>query len=163
MEPRKKHCIGDCNFAAYYKSQIGHGVNDIVLYRGKPYQRGYGIEDITIYQGRPYQRGHGIGTVFKRIGIPMLRFIGRHLLPAGVAVGSDLMNKRSLKDSLRERGAEAFKTAGKEGVDRIASLIAQRGAGRVYKKRKILKKTLKKKRRTVNKQRPRDIFNGLST
>jgi len=166
MQPRRRHCIGDCNFAAYYDNQIGRGVNDIPLYRGRPFQRGYGIEDIVIYQGRPYQRGHGIGTVLKRIGIPMLRFLGRHLLPAGVAVGSDLMNKRSLKESLRERGASAFKSAGREGVDKIANYISQSGGGRVYKKnRKKVNATKKLKRnKTIRKKRrSRDIFNGLSS
>ena len=177
MEPKKRHCIGDCNFAAYYGNQIGRGVKDIVSYRGRSFQTGYGIEDIHFYQGRPYQRGHGIGTAFRRFGIPMLKFLGRHLLPAGVAVGSDIMNKRSLKESLRERGANAFRNAGREGVDRIASLIAQRGSGRVYKKgrkkrkKKNTKKTIgkrkvkttKKRKKTTRKRRLRDIFNGLST
>jgi len=49
MEPKRRHCVGDCNFAAYYDSQIGHGIRDIVLFRGRPYQRGYGIDDIYIY------------------------------------------------------------------------------------------------------------------
>ena len=161
---KKRHCIGDCNFAAYYGSQVGHGLRDITTYRGRSYQRGYGIDDINIYRGRPYQRGHGIGTVIRRIGIPMLKFLGRHLLPAGVAVGSDLINKRSIKESLRERGAHAFRSAGREGVDRIASMISQQGSGRVYKrkrKKKISKKATKK-RKTTKKRRSRDIFNKLS-
>ena len=33
MQPKKRHCIGDCNFAAYYGSQIGHGSRDITTYR----------------------------------------------------------------------------------------------------------------------------------
>ena len=95
----------------------------------------------------------------------MLKFLGRHLLPAGVAVGSDLINKRPFKESLRERGAHAFRSAGREGVDRIASMISQQGSGRVYKrKRKKKKISVKatKKRKTTKKRRSRDIFNGLS-
>jgi len=164
MEPKRRHCVGDCNFAAYYDSQIGHGIRDIVLFRGRPYQRGYGIDDIYIYRGRPYQRGHGIGTIFRRVGIPMLKFLGKHLLPAGVAVGTDLLNKRPLKESLRERGANVIRSAGREGVDRIASLISQQGSGRVYKRRRTKKniRKAKKRRKTIKKRRPRDIFNGLS-
>jgi len=164
MEPRRRHCVGDCNFAAYYDSQIGHGIRDIALFRGIPYQRGYGIDDIYIYRGRPYQRGHGIGTIFRRVGIPMLKFLGKHLLSAGVAVGSDLLNKRRLKESLRERGANVIRSAGRAGVDKIASLISQQGSGRVYKRRrkkKVIRKA-KKRRKTIKKRRPRDIFNGLS-
>ena len=175
MEPKKRHCVGDCNFAAYYDSQIGRGVRNIASYSGKPFQRGFGVDDIQIYHGRPYQRGHGIGTVFRRIGIPIVKFLGRHLLPASVAVGSDLMNNRSLKASLRERGANAFRSAGNEGVDKIASFITQSGGGRVYKKkrkRKISKKitkrkkTIKRRKITQRKKKSkkrvfRDIFNGL--
>ena len=155
MKPKKRHCIGYCNFSAYYGNQIGRGVKDIVSHRGRSFQRGYETENIQFFQGRPYQRGHGIGTASRRFGIPMLKFLGRHLLPAGVAVGSDIMIKRSLKETLRERGADVFRNAEREAFDRIASLIAHRGSGRVYKKRRRnnTKKTIGKRKMKTTKKR----------
>lgn len=147
MEPRRRHCIGDCDFAGYYRSQVGSGLNDI-----------------SVFRGRPYQRGYGYGALFRHIGIPLLKFIGKHLFPAGVALGGDLMDNQPFKESFRKRGAEFVRNAGNDGVRRLATYLSMRGSGRIYKRKKKAKtKTAKPKRcKVVRRKRSRDIFNGLS-
>lgn len=112
---RKKYCPGDCNFKNYYTSQVGGGISDINVFRGLPYQRGYGI-----------------GSLFARFGIPVLKFLGKHLLSTGVAVGSDILAKRNAKESLKERAKEGAKIAAKEALNKISEKIDQTGKG-LYK------------------------------
>jgi len=38
MEPRRRPHVGDCYFAIYYDSQIGHGMRDRGLFCGRPYK-----------------------------------------------------------------------------------------------------------------------------
>lgn len=139
MEPRRRHCIGDCDFAGYYKSQVGSGLNDI-----------------TVFRGRPYQRGYGYGVLFRHIGIPLLKYLGKHVIRTGVKLGSDWLKEKPFKQSLRKRGAEFVRDAGTDGVKRVATYLSMRGSGRIYKRKKKAKKVKKAK-----KKRSRDIFNGL--
>ena len=149
MNYKKRYCVGDCNFKGYFANQAGSG-----------------LADITVFRGAPYQRGRGFGTVFSKFGIPLLKFLGRHLLSTGVAVGSDMLAKRPIRETLKSRISESVKTAGHEGIDKIAKLVAQRGSGRLYKRRKtrISRKKPRKpirrvKKRVISRRRKRrDIF-----
>ena len=136
MAPKRKYCIGDCNFHEYFNSQVGRGLNDI-----------------TVFQGRPYQRGYGIGSILKRVGIPLMKFLGRHLLTSGVALGNDLLSNRPIRDSIRERSGEVLKRIGEEGGEKLSKLLEQRGRGKLYKRKKPRKQV--KKAKLVK----RDIFN----
>lgn len=138
MYPKRKYCIGDCNYQAYFNSQVGRGVNDI-----------------SIFRGRPYQRGYGIGSVFKRYGVPLLEFLGRHLLSTGVALGNDMIDKKPFVESLRRRGGESIKRIGLETTDSLARAVQkseQTGGGKLYKRKRSQSKRAKVIRRK------RDIF-----
>ena len=144
MDSRKIHCIGDCDFARYYSVQAGNGFSDINVFRGTPYQRGYGI-----------------GSVFKRFGIPLVKFLGRHLLNTGLNVGGEIAATRSFnRDNIRKRLRENVKHAAKDGLSELSNYIDQQGDGRkrVYKKRVVKKRTSKRKPKKSVKRRKRDIF-----
>lgn len=122
---RKKYCPGECNFKSYYATQAGGGITDINVFRGSPYQRGYGI-----------------GSLFARFGIPVLKFLGKHLLSTGVAVGSDILAKRNAKEAFKDRAKQGAKTAAKEALEKISQKIDQSGKG-LYKVKKKKKRTRK--------------------
>ena len=144
MNYKKRYCVGDCNFNGYFANQAGSG-----------------LADITVFRGSPYQRGRGFGTVFTKFGIPLLKYLGRHLLSTGVAVGSDMLAKRPIEEALRSRISESVKTVGNEGANKLAKLIAQKGSGRLYKRRRSLKKKHRKSKKVVKRvkrRKIRDIF-----
>lgn len=127
---RKRHCIGDCDYATYYAAQVGRG-----------------FDDIKVFSGRPYQRGHGIGSLVRRFGIPLAKFLGKHVLNTGLAIGADIaandFNKETVKNKLRE-GA---KFAISDGLDTIKKKLYQSGAGRkrkakAYKSHKRIKRDI---------------------
>lgn len=146
---RKRYCLGDCNFNGYFTDQAGSG-----------------LSDITVFRGHPYQRGRGFGSVLAKYGIPLLKYLGKQFLSTGVAVGTDMLQRRPIKESLRSRLSESVNTIGHTGVDKLSKLISQSGSGRLYKRKprklkrrrpKVIKsrKTIKRK---VKRRRPRDIF-----
>ena len=148
MDSRKVHCVGDCDFSRYYLAQAGNGFSDINVFRGTPYQRGYGI-----------------GSVFKRFGIPLAKFLGRHLLNTGLSVGAEIAATNSInKDNIRNRLRQGIKSAAKEGLNHLSNFIDQQGEGRkrVYKKRrqprKVTRKVTKRRATKIVKRRKRDIF-----
>ena len=126
---RRTYCPNDCDFQRYYQSQAGSG-----------------LSNIRIYKGFPYQRGYGIGTVMKRFGIPLLEFLGKHLLSTGMSIGSDILAKKNIRDSVRQRLKDGSKSAVKDGLSKLSTLVDQAGSGRkVYKRRKITKTKIKKR------------------
>ena len=95
---RKRHCIGECDYASFFK------------------QSGSGLENIRIY-GYPYQRGQGIASFFKRYGIPLARWLGKQVLNTGVTIGSDyLLNKTMDRQMLARHMRQAVKKAAQEGL-----------------------------------------------
>ena len=138
---RKRYCVGDCDFNKYFTNQAGSGLGDI-----------------TIYRGAPYQRGRGLGSVISKFGIPLLKYLGRHLLSTGVAVGSDIMARRPIKESLRSRISDSLNVAGHEGVDKLSKLISQKGSGRLYKRRKASKRKARRRVKRVKRRKIKDIF-----
>ena len=135
MAYRKRYCVGDCNFAAYYQNQAGGALSDINIFRGVPYQRGYGI-----------------GSIFKRFGIPLLKFLGRNILKTGMAIGADVLANGNIKDIVKTRAKQGVKSTVKEGLAKASQMVDQVGTGR---KRKSLYKAPKKPRK---KARKKDIF-----
>lgn len=134
---RRKYCPNDCDFRKYYLKQAGSG-----------------LSDIRIYKSFPYQRGQGLGSVIKRFGVPLMEFLGKHLLSTGMAVGSDVLANHDLKSSLKRRIKEGTRYAAKDGIMKISNMIDQVGTGKkkVYKGTKIRRKT------TQRKVRKKDIF-----
>ena len=145
MDSRKVHCIGDCDFSRYYA-----------------YQAGNGFADINVFRGTPYQRGYGIGSVFKRFGIPLAKFIGRHLLNTGLNVCSEIAaSNRFNKEDISKRLRQSLKIAAKDGLSQLSEFVDQQGDGRkrTYKKRRVaLKKRKPRKPKKLVKRRKRDIF-----
>lgn len=124
---RRTYCPNDCDYQRYYLHQAGGGFSDIKIFRGSPYQRGYGI-----------------GTIVKRFGIPLIQFLGKHLLSTGMSIGSDLLANR--RPNVKKELIKGTKAAAKEGLTKLSSAIDQVGTG----------KKLYKKGRTSRK--PKDIF-----
>ena len=153
MSTKRKYCPNDCNLRAYYLNQAGGGLDDIRIYRGYPYQAG----------------GFGFGTILGKFGIPLLKFLGKHLLSTGVAVGSDILANQNFKSSVRNRLKESSKTAAKEGLNQLANMVDQIGTGRLYKARKRKRqaksqprkksrKIIKRKVKKIKRKSIRDIF-----
>ena len=75
---------------------------------------------LNVFQGKPYQAGHGLGglftglirsflPIFKKAAVPVakkvLKNAGREILKTGFHAAKDvLIDKHTLKDSLRKRG-----------------------------------------------------------
>lgn len=134
---RKKHCYGDCDFKSYYLNQAGRG-----------------FDDIRIFQGHPYQRGYGLGSLFKRYGIPLVKFLGKHLFNTGVSIGTDILlnDKPYDKETVKNHLKQGLRDAAKDGLTRVS----QHGTGRKRYKKKAYKQRKTKKSK-------KDIFNGVST
>lgn len=142
---RKRYCLGDCDFKSYYLNQAGKGFDDIQVFRGYPYQRGYGL-----------------GSLFKRFGIPLAKFIGRHLLHTGLAIGGDmLMNNSVDKATIKKKLKLGAKEAAKEALTKALDKVNQSGSGRKRKRRSSKKVQKNQGRKKVYKRRKRkalDIF-----
>lgn len=133
---KKPYCIGQCDFISYYKNQAGSGFNNVTLYRGAPFQRGYGL-----------------GATISKYGIPILRFIGKHVYNIGKDIISDIQRtqtdpKEIIKTRLKSGGKSFIKDA------LTADSIDQVGSGR---KRKRHSKG-KRGKKTKNKRKRKDIF-----
>lgn len=127
---RKVYCACDSDFTSHFKQQAGKG-----------------FDDITIYRGQPYQRGYGFGSIFRRIGIPILKFFGKELLKTGINVGKDVLDDKKFKEALKTRGKEGIRSAAKRGLSEIESAFDQQGSGFKSKKKKITRKRKQKKKK----------------
>ena len=115
---RKPYCSCDSNFGDHYRIQAGRGFSEIQVFRGQPYQRGYGI-----------------GSVLRRFGIPILKFLGKQLLKTGLSVGQDILSDIPIKESLKKRSREGAKEGAKKALGFAQQYVDQMGTGmqkRVY-------------------------------
>jgi hypothetical protein len=131
---RKIYCPCDSDFSKHYQHQAGSG-----------------FSDLTVFKGQPYQRGYGLGSVFKRFGIPILKFLGKQLFKTGVNVGNDILSGSDVRASFKAHGRKGLRTAAKEGLGKLSELVDQTGAG-------IRKRKRKTKIKTKTKKSKRDIF-----
>lgn len=140
---RKVYCGCDSDFTSHYRDQAGKGYSDIPIYRGQPYQRGYGL-----------------GSFFKRIGIPILKFLGKHLLQTGVNIGQDILDKKDFKDSLKKRGKEGARATARETLNKLNTILDQSGSGirKRGKRKKVTKKKKINKPKKKIKRLKKDIF-----
>lgn len=125
-----KKCNNICDYENYYLNQAG-GRSDQIL----------------IYKGRPFQRGSGWFSNFAvRYGVPMLKFIGKQALSAGRDVVQDVLQgkdfKSSVKYNLKKRAGESLKEIGDK--------ITQSGSGRKRRKLRSSKNIKTKKSKLYN-------------
>ena len=96
---------------------------------------------MPVFVGSRHQRGHGLGSVlvgiFRRFVIPLFKNHGKALardaLRTGVNVVEDVLDGRTLKDSVKRRVPEGIKRSAQ-------SLICQSGSGVRPKRRKRSRK-----------------------
>lgn len=129
---RKKYCIGECDYSRHFASH-----------------RGGSLEDIRVYRGYPYQRGYGIGSVFRRFGIPILKWLGGQVLRQGVDIGKDYFEKKISKEELIPRMKKGAKLVASAGLSKGATYL---GTGR---KRKYSKSPKRLKKRVYKRRKPR--------
>lgn len=127
---RKIYCPCDSDFSHHFQHQAG-----------------YGISDISVFRGQPYQRGYGIGSVFARYGVPILKFLTKHLVRTGMNVGADYLAGSDFKSSFKAHGKQGLRNAAKQGLSKLSDLVDQTGSG--IRKRKRQVKIIKKKKRDI--------------
>jgi len=113
-----------CNYYEYYRSQTGGSLQN----------------EILVYRGKPYQRGSGFFSNF-RYAIPFLKKIGKETLDIGknilfdIASGHDF--KSATKRSLKRKASEMLKKA--------SDKLEQIGTGKLRIKRIKTKNNKKNK------------------
>lgn len=141
MSVRKPHCLGDCSFSRYYTAQAGRG-----------------FDDINVFRGSPYQRGHGIGSILSRYALPLVKFIGKHLLRTGLQVGSGVLADNFNKPNLKRRLKEGAKEFARESLTKASTMLESQSGSGIKRKRKS--KKAKKKYKKARRRR-KDIFSKL--
>ena len=138
------------------RDRLGGGLSDITIFT--PYSRGRG--------GGPLGRRRG-GGIFSNIAKRILPFLFRTIKPSVQSFGKNMIqdvivNKKNIKESLKRRGKESLKDAGKR---LLMSTMAPRGGG-CRKKRKRApsrhnppKKKRKKKKSSSHSGAIKDVYN----
>jgi hypothetical protein len=123
----------------YYQEQAGSG------------QTGDGI---PVFKGRPWhQSGGSFFGLIKRIGIPLLKYLGRTAAQGAVGIGTDMLAGQDFKEAAKERLKETGRKVGNDAVARAQTFLQK---GRGYKK-KQKSKSRSVARRTLKRA---DIFDG---
>ena len=102
---------------------------------------------IPVHSGTIMQRGYGVGGLFRRLAsglLPLLPRIGKAVASTALGVVSDKMRGVPLSEVLKKRGLEA-------------------GKKRLFNRKPTkIKKTVKRRTRTVNKRiRKSDVFGSI--
>lgn len=106
-------------------------------------QAGSGIPG---FRGIRYQKGDGFwGDIWTRVGLPVLKFLGRTAANSGLNVAADALEGKNVKDSLISN----LKAGGKGTVNYMQDLLAQQGKGIKRRKRLSSKSELTKRCRTT--------------
>lgn len=120
----------------YYLSQAGSGLSG--------------------FSGIRYQKGGGIfGSIWSRIGLPVLKFLGKQLASSGLSIAADALDGKDFKKS----AVSQLKQGGKNTVAYLGDILSQQGQGRKRQQRTASRKNIKKrkmsKRPSVVKQKPK--------
>ena len=122
------------------------------------------------FSGLRYQRGNGwLSNVWSKVGLPVLKFLGKQALNSGLSIASDALDGNSIKASAKNN----LRNSGKNTLDYRKSLVDQSGSGRKRKRRckkskttkrikaskSVLKLSLKKKQRRRRRRVNRKPFN----
>ncbi len=147
------------DYLRYYNNQAGFG---------QPHP------GITTYRGPIYQRGNGLGSIFSsllRAITPIfksntvqkaLKSVGNSALTTGLNIGTDLLQGRNFKESIKHRagetGANLLESAAGELRQFSGSGYRKRkrkttASKKIYKRRKITKKRKAKNKRKVGRKK----------
>lgn len=135
---RKVYCSCDSDFTSHFQRQAGAG-----------------FSDLTLFQGHPYQRGYGIGSLLKRFGVPILKFLGKQALKTGVNIGNEYLSGTNLRQSIKKQGKAGIRSALEAGIGQLDNILNQSGSGIRKRKRKTKSK---RKKPSATKRRKKDIF-----
>lgn len=135
---RKVYCSCDSDFTRHFQHQAGAG-----------------FSDLTIFRGHPYQRGYGIGSLLKRFGVPILKFLGKQAIKTGIDIGNDYLSGSNLKQSIKKQGKASLRSVIRDGLGQLDNLFDQTGSGIRKRKRKL---ATNNRKTTVAKKRKKDIF-----
>lgn len=75
---------------------------------------------LSSYSGSKYQKGGGILSILARLGLPVLKFLGKQVATTGLGIASDLLEGDNFKDSARKQ----LKQSGKNMVNYAASRLS---------------------------------------
>ena len=133
-------------------------MDQTALFYSRPSHEFRGGAAFNVFAGSRRQRGGGIFGALKNFFLPMAKNLGKSLLSTGVGLASDLardtMEGKNFKKSLIERGKSRAlnfgKSAAREGLSALSSMV---GRGRRRRRRKGTKrlsrrKSLKRRRRS---------------
>ena len=113
-------------YLQYYTNQAGNGMGS--------------------FEGHRYQRGKGFfGSILRKAGIPLLKYLGRQVLRTGIDVAGDVIEGEPIKEAFKARAKSKVKDITDDAIKR-AIVFKQTGQGR---KRKYT--SSKKKNKTHNK------------
>lgn len=128
------------SFDEYYARQSGRGV-----YTGKLWQKGGSIRG---FAGREFQYGNGLGsfgrTLF-RWAKPLLKYLGKQGLQAGVNIGSDILAGNDIKDAIKTRAKETGAAIAEDAATVVKKKLSGRGRKMARRRRRAPKRTHKKK------------------
>ncbi|RWS18673.1 hypothetical protein B4U80_00004, partial [Leptotrombidium deliense] len=121
--------------------KIGHPITSImpvdisaVMDEVLQYYRNQAGSGLSGFAGTRYQRGNGLfSNLWTKIGLPVLKFLGRQAISTGLNVASDALDGRNSKES----AVDHLKTSGRNTVDYLKQLNQQSGRG--VKRRKATK------------------------
>lgn len=137
------------------------------------YGRQSGGNAMPVFVGRRYQRGHGlaqtIGGLFKRFVVPFVaphaKRIGKQILgnvaKAGMEVVGDVVEGRSAKEAIKERGLSGIKRTVGDIVRQSPFNVGNAATTQPPAAKWVKKATKKKKKKTkviVKSGGRRDIF-----
>lgn len=133
-----------------YYSQQGKGN----VYEGPLWQAGNGIRG---YAGRDLQYGRGLGSFGRmiwRYAKPILSYLGKQSIKAGVDIGSDVLSGKPVKETITKR----LKDSGAAVIEDAAGLAKRKLVGNGRKKmarrrRRRNKKGATRKKGAVRKRR----------
>lgn len=125
------------------------------IFLSTPLRKGGGFEDISIYTPKtiPYRRGSGILSFISGVAKRVLPMLVKAAKPAAKEFGKNMINdiiqKKSLRKSLKRNGIHALKQTG-------IKLMKGSGKKKINRKRKISKKKNTRRRRYKS-----DIFDFI--
>lgn len=80
-------------------------------------QAGRGVPEYPVFRGARHMRGHGfLGRIAGKLAVPLWKFLGKHLVKAGMNVADDVISKKrhwkeSMKENAKNYGRQAFTEA----------------------------------------------------
>lgn len=112
------------------------------------------------FHGLRYQKGAGFwGSIWSKIGLPFMKFLGKTALHGGLNVAADALEGKDIKESAMKE----LRSGGKQTIDFVRGMTKQEGSGRRLRRRRqtkrkaILPKITKRKVRkaSVKRRKPK--------